>query len=299
MGLRLINSITGIQGVNPGGVGSIDIPCNCRLHDLRFFCTSTVGGVPNTLTPLVDFLESQEIIVNGVTMRNIVPADIENVSARNALPLNVGEIVNYFTEPWRKGLLADEATSWDLLGQRQCTIKFNLTDSVVAPAIVGMQTFDFQQNLRPAPPGYTGPTIQRNGKGMLPFLAPIKQLSQSYNVAAGPNTITTLAIDYPIQRLYIFPDTADTLQHIEIYADGVKIVEGDLLATYGPTDLLSVYDDYGIVRDLSGACVLIPFDYSNKIGDVLTIAKNLQVKIWSSVQQSVRFMMENRPSSYV
>lgn len=286
MSYRLVNQISGIQGVvsgSTGGVATVDVPPNCRLHDLRWFCTN--GGVPVDISTLIRY---QRISVNGVVMRDLTPQHIKAIAAANGEALDVGEVVNYFTEPWRRGLLGDEATSWDIAGQAKMTVEFGLLSGVSNPGIIGSRTFDYRRNERAG----------ANGQKEL-FLAPIKQSQFSYTLSGGQNDIINLPIQNPIHRLYMFPGTPGSLQHIEIYVDSTKILEGDLLSSYGPNDLLSMYRDYGVVTDPTGAFVPIFFDFSNKISDVLTVGREMVVRVWSSVTQNMGILIETRPNAYV
>jgi hypothetical protein len=364
---RLINLITGIQGVAAGAPALINMLVNEREHRLNFQCTgiayqptttvvpatadagatftpqitngqitgativgavSTKGngtyaltitdptgngqgatgtytvatlvvtatnitnaGVVSPVDPRV-FFTAVTHLVNGSVIRDISPVDI--IGIENSCIASGGGIVTtrafgelpvYFTEPWRKIVNHDTATSWDLKGQNTYSIQAQITTGISSPGLTGTREFDYLRNGIP----------QRNASGKTTgvtyFLSPIKQHAFSFNVPGGVYPITTLPITYPIQRLFVRSANAD-ISYVELYQDGNKILEGT------PTQINQMYDDYGFVPGIYDFMFLS--DVDQRLNNALNVTPNgqLQLKITTPGAEAVTVVMESRPPGF-
>lgn len=277
--MRLVNYLTGIEGVAASSTATINAPINRRYHQLNMFYTA--AGVPADVTLGISRVR---LSVGGVLMRNLTPAQILAIAALN---LNkwvqadfapaLGELPIYFSEPWRRSVTGEEATSWPIyadLGISTFTIQVDFT-AVAAPGLQVLATFDYGRNV----------------SGQSQFLTPIKQLPVAYNVAAGIFDMTTLPINFPIQRIELFG--TQVINSVEVYRDSEKVHESTVaqnarvLAAHG-------LDGAGI----TGLQYPIVFDLDQQLSSPLLVSRDLDVRIDSAAGQTVTAIVEQRADAF-
>lgn len=277
--MRNINLLTGINGVVAGGVATLDIPVNRRYHALKVFLSATVGGNPNT-NP-VDILESVRLIVNGVVMRDLLPADILAIANLNKRTPNAttGELPIYFSEPWRASVIGEESTSWDMFGQSKFTLEMTFKATAVNPSAVCEASFDYGRNR------------DASGKN---FLAIVKQLRFTRSNPVGDVDLVDLPQSMPIQRIHLRV-SAGVVNSAEVWNDTVKVFEG---TTARFNDF---YKDYDLTPAAASTFALsLVFDFTQQISDALmAINQNLNVRPNCSVAGSITAIVEHRAPGYV
>jgi len=194
-------------------------------------------------------------------------------------PYKVGQLPIYFTEPWRKIVNHDTATSWDLFGQSTYQILGGITTGITSPGVVGSYEFDFLRNSIPDRSGKGAPTY---------FLKPVKQHSFTFNVPAGVYDITTIPITYPIQRMFLYGPAAPT--YLEIYSDGNKVLEGTA------EQINQLYRDYGFNTDPFNICAI--FDPNQRIGDALKCFQSLDIRVTSANAAALTILVESNPPAF-
>lgn len=233
---RLINQIPGITGVNAGGIALANIPTNARYHRLLLFATN--NGVASTAK-----LTSLKLLVNGVNMRDITPANAIAIAKSQGLTPAAGVLPVYFTTPWSNLIAANDSNSWDLAGQSTFSVQVGIDATAVNPTLTGLMEFDYLRNTR------------AEGNNQVPFLQPVSQHQFQINGAAGRNDINYLPFDYPIKRYWISSGAGNNITLVEVFQDGNKILEGtaaqinEALAEYGilcgganPFETAAVFD---------------------------------------------------------
>lgn len=380
---RLVNLITGIQGVAPGGQASINMQTNQRVHRLNFQCTGiawkaplvvfggpgtgatgtatvvngvitgvtvTAGGTgytsatvnfideiygvnlfnaTGTVTvsggavtavtitsggsispvPVGRFFTTFKQVVNGTIMRDIQASEILAIAAYNnelpyingsvgsfktpqvlvdllstgttttVNPYKVGQLPVYMTEPWRKIVNHDTATSWDLFGQSTYQILAGITSNITSPGLTGAYEFDYLRNA----------IRDSSGKGTPQyFLKPVKQHSYTFNVPAGVYDITNIAINFPIQRMFFYGAAAP--YQLEVYSDGNKVLEGTA------EQINQMYRDYGFNTDVFTMAAI--FDVDQRLGNALKTQRALDVRIWNANAAPLTVVVESTPPAY-
>lgn len=236
---RLLNYIAGIQGVNSGGIGTVNVPVNRRYHSMRILTTNAAGALTDSTT----IVSLVELVVNGVVIRSGAPATFINIAKTYRYTPATGEIPIFFTEFWRnESPAAAEATSWDMFGQQTFVVRLTFLSPGGG---VGVQSiladFDTKRN------------TYRNAQGQdVPFLAIIKQTDISIVAASGTNDITTIPTSWPIQR--IFADiSANAVSSVQIYADNnVKVWEAtkaENAIVLNANDITATFFEYPIIFD--------------------------------------------------
>ncbi len=276
--MRNINFINGINGVVSGGVATLDIPTGRRYHSLKVFLSGTVAAAPST-DPLL-IAASARLLVNGVVMRDLTPAQILGIAKLNDITPDAatGELPFYFSEPWRASVIGEESTSWELSAASTFTLEISLLSSVTNPAAVVEASYDYGRNIDGA------------GKG---FAAIVKQLRFTRSNPAGNLDITDLPQTYPIQRIHL-QTSAGAISSLEVWNDTVKVMEGTT------AELNAFYKDYELRPSLAGFALSAVFDHTQQISDALFVLnKNLNVRPLCTAAGSVTAVVEHRAPGYV
>jgi hypothetical protein len=275
--MRIINILSGINGVVAGGAATLDIPVGRRYHALKAYLSATVGGNPSTNPE--EIISSARLLVNGVVMRDLTPLQIINIAKLNGVTPDTatGELPFYFSEPWRASVIGEESTSWDMTVQSKFTLEMTFLSTAVAPACVVEAAFDYGRN--------------RDEKGNA-FLAIVKQLRFTRSNPAAAVDITDLPQIYPIQRIHL-QVSAGTISSLEVWNDTVKVMEGLTV------NLNDFWKDYKLVP--AGLFSLSAvFDFTQQISDALFVTnQNLNVRPTCSTAGSITAVVEHRAPGYV
>jgi hypothetical protein len=238
-------------------------------------------------TPPVLVISSLQLKVNGVIMRDVSVAQTLAIAAANPASKNysvgAGELPLYFTEPWRKIIRRNTVTSWDTFGQPNFEIDINVSSGCTSPSVIGITEFDYFRN-QATPKGGTAP---------VPFLKPIKYKSYSTGViAAGTFDFTNLAINYPIQRIWIQGATPGQISRVTVIQDGNTVLDG-------PTaQVLERYGQDGFNITAAGFDTAYISDPDQRIGKALKVQKELIIRLYTSVSQNVTLLVESDPGNY-
>jgi hypothetical protein len=298
---RTINFISGLNGVAAGGQAILNIPCIGRYHRIILSCFS--AGVAASVASIIS---SIKLIVNGVTIRDIDPANILKVlNAQGYIPL-LGELPLHFTEPLLTGGVInepDDMTSWDMVGQQTFQLQIGIQAGAVTPSITGIWEFDYQRNLLP------------DGN---PFLQVVNQHQFTTPVPVGRYDWTTLPFTFPLRRMYFYGSTPGNISQLEIYQDGNKVLEATqamLNQAYrsyrfkfnNTPDATSYVNATGPANLGVSALLETPAyfeamylaDEDTRIYKALRIGGNLTVRITSAVAQNITVIQENVVPGYL
>lgn len=206
---RNFEPLSGITGVASGSRATVAIPVKRRVHKLIVVPTATGETEASAI------VERIRLLVNGKVMREITPDFAQAIEDLNNVPRsNDTSFAIHFSEPWRRTVTGEEATSWDLFAEQTCVLEVVFKSGLTAPALEVWYEYDFMRNVARA----------ADGK-IVTSLSIIKMLPQSYSLAAGRNTITTLPTLFPIQKIH-FATTDDCLaQTMQLIKDGVTVLD--------------------------------------------------------------------------
>lgn len=239
--------------------------------------TVTNGGVAGPVSADY-FFTSAKHLVNGIVMRDILPGTAVAIAEANGLTVPRGQYPVYFTEPWRKIVDHDQATAWDLVGQSTYQVLLGINPQITNPQITGVYEFDYLRNARRGP----------NGEPML-FLRPIKQSTFTYNVPSGMYNVTSLPVDFPIQRMWLNETGPGSITQVELYQDGNKVLEGTVEQI---NQTLEAYGFNTSVFDFS-----IVFDKDQRLGKALSV-DNLVMRVYSQSSTTLSITMEIQANNY-
>lgn len=297
---RLVDQVTGIQGVSLGGTASVNLAVNQRYHRIVFF---TQDGANAAAAQTV--ITNVRLLVNGVAVRDLSTVDIQRIQMANGYVPRLGELAIFFTEPFLTSGQINEpsdVTSWDMFGQSTFQIQLTIAGSgVTTPIVTGWYEYDYQQNT-----GASGNQI----------LQIVSQKTYTYQTAAAQNTITTQPINFPIRRIWMRVG-AGTITQIQAKADGnimanfqtleqmkqcyrqygFKFQQEDLIGwetAAGPT-ALSPYATLETPGYYGGALI---FDVDARLWKDLKVAQNLILYITTSNATALTLIQESVPGGY-
>jgi hypothetical protein len=240
--------------------------------------------------------------VNGVIVRDITPDSIMRILSSNNRLSRLGELPLLYTEEYFNINQLNELLSWDMAGQSTFSINGQINPVRSNPiGLIGVTEFDTDRNVRPS------------GGSLVPFLQPVTQHEQTFNITAGLNLINTIRFDYPIRRLWFKGATAGQITQLEVDQDGNKVFEAtfeQMLEMYVPYGFQfgqpnffnqnyatsfalagafnpPVYFDFAYIADLDG-----------RVNKVLTCENSLVLRVNSAVAQQLTVVVEALPGQY-
>lgn len=291
------NTVTFTDATGTGFVGTVTASAGAITA-----VAVTVAGTASAVSPATFFSSIQQI-VNGVIIRDITPDNILKIVQAQGYYPSLGELPLLYTTPGRNFVQRNDITSWDLFGQSTYSVKMNISSTVSLPALIGIQEFDYQRNVKPSP----------DGKGEIPFLEPVAQHQFTWPIVSGRNDITTLPYDFPITRMWLQGSTAGNLSQVEVYQDGNKVFEAT------DAQIEQIYQEYGFTfgradwfnTTYSGsntvkAAYNPPAYFDNAfIADPdgrwskrLSVANNLILRVYSGIAQTLTIVQETMPGQY-
>ena len=265
----------------------------------------TTSGTPTAVSP-VTFFSSFRLSVGGRIIRDISPDSIIRREIARGICPRLGELPINFAESQRNflnqpgSLDFNDSTGWDMRGKGSFDILFGVTSGLVLPTLIGVQEFDLLQNIA---------TV--NGKQVL-FDNPIWSTEQSVNVPIGKFDVTTLKFTGALQRLWVLGSTPGQISQMEVYQDNNKRLEAtleqmlELYTEFGlnfgqPNYLNSNYSTSNAIKAAYNPFIFFDAAYLPDIDGRLTdrlYFNSLMVRVYSSVAQTVKFVIESAPNSF-
>ena len=248
--MRIVNRISGIEGVIASGSPRFKLPVNRRYHAIKLFCT--LAGVAAAAATVVSRVR---LYVNGVTVRDVPTSYLLSLAALNDITLAVGEILIAFSEQWRADKIDEVFTAWDMFGENSFEVELIMTAGG-APGVTGIQIFDQGQTL-------LGGKVAKNI---------IFQKVLSKNAAIGLNDFDNIPIRDPIQRIHLI--AAGAINSMEVAADRNTVFEASAAQN------TSILNDMEIVAQ--AGMFSICFDFPQRIDDALTAQRELNLRFDSA-----------------
>lgn len=300
---RIIDTVAGINGVSAGGTAIVNLDVNRRYHRLSFFATDSAAAaaVGTVITGI-------KILVNGISIRDISPANMIKIAQANGYYPILGELPIFFTEPGTMNgpnvLEPSDVLSWDMFGQTSFSIQLSIASATV-PGVTGLMEYDYQRNVRPG------------ASGLEPFLHPVAQHLFTAPLSSGTTIINNLPISFPIRRIWFQGSSAGNLTSLLIKQDGNVVMNATnaqlkrLYAQYGFK--FANYFDYTILQNATGpanlsiaAGVETPayfdgaaiFDTDGRWWKALKIGQSLEIQVVSGAAQTLSMYMETLPGNY-
>lgn len=111
MGLRRLMVLPNFQGAQANQTATLDLPKWGKYHNIQLtYTTSTVGGA-NQANIEAEITEIR-IKVNGVVQRVFSSAQLFVINAFYGVGFSTGLLPIFFSEPWMRTVLGEEAIGW-------------------------------------------------------------------------------------------------------------------------------------------------------------------------------------------
>lgn len=272
--MRLYEPVAGVEGVAAGATATVKIPTNRRLHMLKLVASGT--GVAGS-----DVIDEVFTYVGGRLQRNLSAIELSDIANLNGRPLTptTDPIPLFMSEPWRASVMDEQVTAWDLWGVNDLTLKVKIKAGVLLPALTVLMAHD------------DGFTTNAQGQRVLNVVR-----HSPFNYNAGTSfDITTLDLDKPVQRIYLYPAAGNTIQK-------VKVVVNDSVTVHELTQAENIefLKDYKLVAT-AGAGKMYPvcFDLEQQIFNALAAPRALRITVTQSGAGALKAVLENRAVAYV
>lgn len=270
--MRIVNRITGIEGLAAGGGGTsrIKIPTGVRYHQIKL--ATTVNGTATLASTVVSRVRLE---VDGKTVRDVAVTRLLGLLALNGLAAATGELPILFSDHLRSDKMDETIWAFDTRGFSNVELILTLntlSPGTDVPGVTGVFIFD------------TGATLL-NGK---PILNLMKQVEVSKQVAAGVNDWDNFPISEDIHRVHFYASTG-SITAIEVQADDVRVWEATNVEN------TRILRDYGLDTAASGAPTFpLVFDFTEQVADYLRVASKLNIRLTCSAAATVTAVLETR-----
>ena len=264
--------------------------------------TATVSGAtPSAISPAT-FCNTIKLLVNGVNICDLTAQQEINRALFNNMPIGAGQLPILFTEPWRNITRWPEITSWDMAGQNSFQIQIAINPNLTTPQLTGIMEFDYVRNT------VSGPVLATVYQQMLaagnapaPMLMPISRHAFTFQINAGMNLIGQgqIPFNYPILRLFLIGSVPGNITQLELDQDSNKVLEAYIGPSLNGAQVgqeIEALGEYGFNNAIFDAAYVA--DITQRVGAALKCVSNFQMKIYSSVAQSLTIIQEKLPKSY-
>lgn len=277
--MRRYEPIAGIEGVASGAQATVKVPVNRRVHLIRLYGQGT-NSVPATVYA-ADVIDTVYIYVNGKLMRTNTGAELAFLAAFNDLTLTQpGDgLPIYFSDPKRASVMDEQVTAWDLFEQTDVVLKVALKSGLTGVTLSAEMVYD------------DGFTTNAKGQRVLNIL----KHTPFYFNASTSYDITALDIDKPIQRIFLFPASDNTITKVTVVVN-----DTDYVFEMTQAQNIGMLEDYGLVAESGdGKCFPVVFDMNGQLFDGLPIVRSLRLKVENADGGQIKALLVNRAPGYV
>ena len=261
--MRIKRTITGISGVARNAQANVPFEVNRRYHSIVFI--TSLAGVATIASGVVS---KWDVLVNEKSVWQVSTADLLKYNTAIGLPDPDGQVTFNFSRPDLADIINEEATAFDMFGERSFRIVPTMAD-VANVELKGEMYYDFQPN--------------RDAQGN-PTKVVLRLNSYRESFPAGRKDWTTLDKTRPILRIMLDAAAAFPDDGVEVLADDLTVFEGSLAVN------ANMLGKYGV--NAAGYRAPIAFNFTNRLDDGLLISKSLNVRITNNAAQDVSALLE-------
>ena len=240
--MKITNAINNIPAIQSGGSVTFNLPVGIRYHGFNLFLSS--AGVRTAVTAAN--LTRVRVTIDTVTLIDWDYASLFLYAQSRGIPLSVGQIPVYFTDPLLVGLRNAYAGSIDTKQGITNVQVYILIGAVTTPTLTGELIFDFLQNTKP---------VWTNGvKSIQASNTPLMKTAQVENIPLiNGYQIADISNNYPLDTLIMYNGADAFITYIRLQLNGLVIFEGS------PQDIARDFLAYGIQNPVGS--IVLPFTY--------------------------------------
>ena len=243
MAIKLRYPAPSFNGVAVSQTATLDLPVDRRYHSLYITYTSTDGAANQAVTE-ADITQVR-ILIDGKVQRTFSSRELFDISTLNGIAFSNGILPIYFSEPWRRSALDEEALSWAMANISTFQIEVDLGAGANGPTLNAIITTDANQ----------GP------------LERIVKWHRRTIAAAGAGVVTYS--DFPKRdtylRMHFSENAAADITDVDISVDNFTVLD----VTDAENQLGLADQGFAQVAD----CFDVIFDHTQRIADGLPMMK--------------------------
>lgn len=240
--MKLQNLISNIPTVASGGSVSFNLPIGIRYHGFNLFLSSAGTRTAVTSTNF----QRLRVIIDTVTLIDWDWTSIQLYAARRDIPLSVGQIPVFFSDPLLVGQRNAYAGSIDTKQGITNVQVYCLLGTITTPSLTGELVFDNMPNVMPQ---------MVNGKRTpVAFNTPIMKTAQVENVPISTNyAVTDINNAFPLDTITFYNQADNFITSLRCLLNNTTIFEGV------PGDLAREFWSYSIATPIGS--IVMPFTY--------------------------------------
>lgn len=265
--MRLSTRIVAVSGVARNASATVPLDVGRRYHTIKL-----ITSLASVATVASGVIASVIVKVNESSVWEASAAQLLKFNASIGLPDPTGVLTLHFSRPDLADIINEEATAFDLFGERSARIEVKMAD-VANVELTAVQYYDFK------------PNVDATGN---PAKIILRLNSFTESFPNGTKDWVTLNKTRPITRILL--DAASTLSAVEVKADDLTVFEAPSLVN------TSMLGDYGI--DATQYKFPVVFNFTNRLEDALLVSKSLNVRVTSSAAQDVTALVESLSSGF-
>lgn len=197
---RRKDNLPSFNAVGAGQTATVNLPTNRRYHKLFI----NYKGNANKATMEAD-IEEIRILVDGNVQRRFSAADLFKVNALNGIGVTPGFLPIYFSEPWRRNAIGEDALAWGMYDRGTFQIEIDIASGATSPTLSGAYVYDNVAQ---------------------PLMNIMKWRKQSVGVTStGLLTHSTLSKTDIYHRIHCFETAAGDIADVSIELDGLNVYD--------------------------------------------------------------------------
>jgi Viral coat protein P2 N-terminal domain len=240
--MKITNAINNIPAIQSGGSVTFNLPVGIRYHGFNLFLSSAGVRTAITATNLVRV----RVTIDTVTLIDWDWTSIYLYATSRSIPLSIGQIPIFFTDPLLVGLRNAYAGSIDTKQGITNVQVYILIGAVTTPTLTGELIFDFLQN--------TKPVWNAGVKTVVASNTPLMKTAQVENIPlVNGYQISDISNNYPLDTLILYNGADAFITYLRLALNGLVIFEG------APQDIARDFITYGIINPVGS--IVLPFTY--------------------------------------
>lgn len=246
--MRINNRIVGVSGVARAASATVPLEVNRRYHTVKL--NTTIAGTDTVASSVISKIL---VKVNEAQIWEATATELLDFNASIGLPDPTGILSLHFSRPDLADIINEEATAFDLFGERSARIEVTMADTANV-GFTAVEYYDLKPNVDAQ--GNPAKIIMR-----------LNRFTETFPV--GTKDWVTINKTRPITRILL--QGANGIESVEVKADDRTIFEASAIVNK------SMLTNYGIVATVHKFPVI--FNFTNRLEDALLVSKSLNLRV--------------------